>query len=91
MDNPASLHSPAFTSRGSPTGEDMKMTLSKETRSGDLAGKAFDLLSEEELTEIADRAAERRAPAPEPWSSVYDTIFTLAHASLAGKLSDPAA
>ena len=65
------------------------ITLSK---SGDLAGKAFDLLSEDELSEIADRAAERRALAPEPWDTVYDTIFTLAHASLArGKLSDPAA
>jgi hypothetical protein len=90
MDNPAFLHSPAFTSRGRPTGEVMIMTPT-EAPSGDLAGKAFDLLSEKELTEIADRAAERRALAPEPWSSVYDTIFTLAHASLAGKLSDPAA
>jgi hypothetical protein len=67
----------------------MIMTVAEEAPSADLAGKAFDLLTAGELTEIAQRAAEWRDGAPEPWRTVYDTIFTLAHASLAGKLSDP--
>lgn len=82
--HPAFVYSPALTSLSTPTTVDRVITLPK-----DLAREAFSLLSAEELTEIAKRADERRATAPEPWASVYETIYTLAHASLAGKLSDP--
>lgn len=55
----------------------------------DLTGRAFSFLSAEELTEIAQRAAEWRDGAPEPWFTVYDTISVLAYGALAGKLPDP--